>query len=83
MKNSNQQTLQLTFHDKRESFQISIEKEKGEWLFITLPTLSPSCYKLRSYGDLKVDYETHFDSFELFWYATAIQKLREFGLLVV
>ncbi len=83
MKNSNQQTLQLTFHDKRESFQISIEKEKGEWLFNTLPTLSPSCDKLRSYGDLKVDYETHFDSFELFWYATAIQKLREFGLLVV
>lgn len=83
IKNSNQQTLQLTFHDKRESFQISIEKEKGEWLFNTLPTLSPSCDKLRSYGDLKADYETYFDNFELFWYATAIQKLREFGLLVV
>lgn len=83
VKESNQQMLQLTFHDKSESFQIKVEKEKGEWLLNILPTLSPSNDKLRSYGELKADYESHFDNFELFWYAALIQKLRDFGLLVV
>jgi len=83
IKGNNQQTLQLTFHDKNGSFQINIEKEKGEWLLNALSTLSPSNDKLRSYGELKADYESHFDNFELFWHAALFQKLRDFGLLVM
>ena len=77
------QNLQLTFHDKIESFQITLEKDKGEWLLKTLPTLSPAEEKLRSFGQLKADFETSFEDFELFWFSKPIQKLKDFGLLVV
>lgn len=76
-------TLQLTFHDKRESFQISVEKDKGEWLLRILPDLSPTRDKLRTFGQLKADFETDFENFELFWYSKPVQKLKDFGLLVV
>lgn len=77
------QTLQLSFHHKSDSFQISVDKDKGEWLLNILPSLSPFCDKLRNYGELKTDFETRFDNFELFWYSKPIQKLKDFGLLVV
>jgi hypothetical protein len=77
------ETLQLTFHDKRDSFQISVDKDKGEWLLNALPGLSPSADKRRQYGQLKADFEQRFDNFELFWYSKPIQKLKDYGLLVV
>lgn len=77
------QNLQLTFHDKSDSFQITLEKDKGEWLLNTLPSLSPSCEKLRTYVQLKSDFETSFEDFELFWFSKPMQKLKDFGLLVV
>lgn len=76
-------TLQMTFHDKSDSFQISLEKDKGEWLLNALPSLSTAGYTLRSFGQLKSDFETHFEDFELFWFSKPMQKLKEFGLLVV
>ncbi|HCX99520.1 MAG TPA: radical SAM protein, partial [Bacteroidales bacterium] len=77
------QTLQLTFHHKSDSFQVSVEKDKGEWLLNVLPSLSTSRNKLRNYGELKADFETRFDNFEMFWYSKPIQKLKDFGLLSV
>ncbi|MDD4673169.1 MAG: radical SAM protein [Bacteroidales bacterium] len=76
-------TLQLTFHHKSSSVKISIEKDQGEWLLNTLPSLSPVCDKLLNYGELKANFETHFESFELFWFSKPVQELRDFGLLVV
>ncbi|NEN25200.1 radical SAM protein [Cryomorpha ignava] len=77
------QNLQMTFHDKIESFQITVEKDKGEWLLNALPTLSPSGDKLHTFGQLKGDFETRFENFELFWNSKPMQKLKDFGLLVV
>ncbi len=77
------QNLQLTFHDKSESFQITVEKDKGEWLIKALPSLSPASEKLRPFGNLKADFETRFENFELFWFSKPMQKLKDFGLLVV
>ncbi len=76
-------SLQLTFHDKRETFQISLEKDKGEWFLQTLPKLSPKQDKLASFAQLKADFETNLDCFELFWFSKPIQKLNEIGLLVI
>ena len=76
-------TLQMTFHDKSDSFQITVEKDKGEWLLNALPSLSPASDTLRSFGQLKADFETDFEDFELFWFSKPMQKLKEFGLLVV
>ncbi len=77
------ESLHLTFHDKRESFQVKFEKEKGVWLMATLPRLSPTQEKLLTFGQIKEDYETRFENFELFWYSKPMQELREFGLLIV
>ncbi len=82
--------MQLTFHDKVETFQISLEKEKAIWLITTLETISIYNQKTTTFSQLKADFETQFDSlsadrrnFELFWYSKPIATLREFGLLVL
>ena len=76
-------SLQLTFHDKRASFQFSVEKERALWLLDALEQLSPSEVKLRSFVQLKTDFETRFEDFELFWFSKSIHKLKAFGLLTV
>lgn len=75
--------LMMKFHDISESFNIIIEKETGEWLLNALDQLSPFEEKLFTYNQLKSDFDTHFDDFELFWYSKPIRILKEHGLLVL
>ncbi len=82
-KGQSRESLQLTFHDKSSEFQITVEKDKGEWLLNVLPSLSPSAQRLQTYGHLKADFETNFDNFELFWFSKPIQKLKDVGLLAL
>lgn len=74
--------LNMTFHDKIDSFQISLEKEQGQWLLNILELVTPG-NKLQSFGDLKTNFETKFENFELFWFSKPILKLRDSGLLVL
>ncbi|MFK7952745.1 MAG: radical SAM protein [Ekhidna sp.] len=74
--------LQLIFHDKKESFQISTEKGKGEWLIAVLQRLSAQ-KKSMTFAQLKADFETELEDFELFWYSKPVNVLRENGLLVL
>lgn len=73
--------LDMTFHDKTESLQITVNKPEGEWLLDTLETLKPSHGKALSFSALKKDFETQFEDFELFWFSKQMQKLKDFGLL--
>ncbi|WP_299388166.1 radical SAM protein [uncultured Lacinutrix sp.] len=73
--------LEMTFHDKTESLQITVNKPEGEWLLDTLETLKPSHGKALSFSALKKDFETQFEDFELFWFSKQMQKLKDFGLL--
>jgi len=75
--------IQLTFHDKIESFQISFEKEKGEWLVKMLKQISIRENNTLTFSQLKDDFELYFENFELFWYTKPINTLRNFGLLVL
>ncbi len=79
--------LTLTFHDKKESFTIQTNKLEGEWLVEILSKLSlriPNQFsKNYTFNELKIDFETNFKDFELFWYSKPINTLREFGLLVL
>lgn len=75
--------MKLTFHDKTESFDISLEEEKGEWLVLALDQLSVYNENKITFSQLKADFETQFDDFELFWYSKPITTLRDFGLLVL
>lgn len=76
-------SLELTFHDKRDSLQVSLDKAQGEWLLEVLEQLSPWQGDCLSYAALKEDYEKHFEDFELFWYSKSIMKLKAHGLLVL
>ena len=76
------QQLELSFHTKVNKYEITVDKDKGEWLLSSLEKLKPA-NKLISYGQLKKDYESQLEDFELFWYSKQISGLREHGLLVL
>jgi hypothetical protein len=76
------QQLELAFHTKTDMYEITVDKDKGEWLLSTLEQLKP-VNKPVSYGQLKKEYESHLEDFELFWYSKQIVGLRGHGLLVL
>ncbi len=82
-KGNSWEMLTMTFHDKKESFTIQTNKLEGEWLAEILPKISISNNKIYSFNELKTDFETSLEDFELFWYSKPINTLREFGLLVL
>lgn len=75
--------LVFTFHDTAETFQITMEKEEGEWLLRTLEQLRPYQDKQLTFSQLKTDFEKKSEDFELFWFSRPIKTLKEHGLLVL
>ena len=77
--------MQLTFHNKKHTTKISFEYDKGAWLVATLDkiTITKKSKSLITFSQLKADYETHFQDFELFWYSKSIESLKKVGLLVL
>ena len=75
--------MKLTFHDKRETVEISLEKEKADWLIKTIELVFVSNKKTTTFAQLKTSFENEFEDFELFWYSKSLNTLREFGLLVI
>lgn len=73
----------LTFHNKKQSFEVQTNKLQGEWLVSVLEQLSVTNEKALTFQELKTAYETVADDFELFWYSKPIYTLRDFGLLVL
>lgn len=82
-KGNSWEMMSLTFHDKKESFNIQVNKNEGEWLAEMLKKISVSNSKTYSFNELKTDFETELEDFELFWYSKPIHTLRDFGLLVL
>lgn len=77
------QIIKMTFHDKKKTVSISLEKEKGEWLLHKLEHLNTNKSVMYSFKELKLDYETTFENFELFWFSKPINTLKSIGLLAV
>ena len=76
--------LSFTFHDKKESFSIQMNKEEGEWFATILEELSVQNTKPKSFQQLKTDYEQKgLEDFELFWHSKPLKTLKSFGLLVL
>jgi hypothetical protein len=73
----------LTFHSKTDAYEISIEKNIGEWLLEILGKLTPQSSHPMTYNDIKKDFENQFEDFDLFWFSDAIETLREHELLVL
>ena len=80
-KGSSWEMMQLTFHDKKETFIIQTNRKEGEWLVRMLPIISVSNSKTTTFQELKADFENELEDFELFWFSKPITTLKEFGLL--
>ena len=75
--------MQLSFHNNLDEVTIAVEKEKGIWLSAQLNNLAVTNEQHFTFAQLKTDFETQFDDFELFWYAKPMATLRDFGLLTL
>jgi Radical SAM superfamily len=82
-KGNSWEMMSLTFHDKKESFTIQTNKQEGDWLIEILEKIEVSNLKMLSFQNIKDNFETNFNDFELFWYSKPINTLREFGLLTL
>ena len=82
-KGTTRQMFQMTFHEKTESFHLTLEKEKGEWLLKILEKTSVYEKAPLTFSELKADFESQFNDFEMFWYSKSVSTLREHGLLVL
>ncbi|MFV8359745.1 B12-binding domain-containing radical SAM protein [Flavobacterium sp. LS1P3] len=82
-KGNSWEMMTLTFHDKKESFSVQTNKKEGEWLVEMLQKISVSNAEIYNYQEVKANFESHLEDFELFWYSKPIKTLREFGLLVL
>jgi hypothetical protein len=67
-------------HTPTSSNQFNFERDKGTWLYEQLNRLQVNHKKTVTLGQLKKEYENHWDNFELFWFSKPVQELRTFGL---
>ena len=75
---------QFTFHDKKESFFVQMNREEGTWFVNVLTDISVENAKIKSFQQIKSDYEEKgLENFELFWNSKPLKTLKSFGLLVL
>ena len=79
-KGNSWEMTKLTFHFKSDTVEITLEKDFANWLVNILPPIAMKSGLLK---DIKQDFETHFEDFELFWFSKPIKTLRESGLLIL
>ena len=74
---------ELTFHDKKETVSIQMNRDEGDWFVETLKKISISNSKRYTLQELKSDFELNFENFELFWFSKPVVTLKSYGLLIV
>lgn len=82
-KGNSWEMMTLTFHDKKETFSVQTNKEQGDWLIEMLKKVAVSNAKTYTLQEIKLDYETELEDFELFWFSKPVLTLRDYGLLIV
>ncbi|MCA1965764.1 MAG: radical SAM protein, partial [Flavobacterium sp.] len=82
-KGNSWEMMKLTFHNKTQSYDISLNAEEGKWLVKTLEEISFHINNKTTFSQLKSDFEQQFDDFELFWFSKPVQVLRNTSLLVL
>ena len=82
-KGASWEMMKLTFHNKTQTFDISVNADEGKWLVSTLEKISVYSENKITFSQLKADFENHFEDFELFWYSRPISSLLKTQLLVL
>lgn len=80
-KGTSWEMMKLTFHNKTQTFNISLNSEEGKWLVAILDQVSVHTENKFTFAQLKSDFEKQFDDFELFWYSKPVKSILEIGLL--
>jgi hypothetical protein len=81
-KGSQWELLSLTFETKKETINIKVDKEPGEWLARILQITAVSSPKTLTLQEVKADYENAgLEDFELFWDNKPVNTLWKTGLL--
>ena len=74
----------LSFFTRRETANVKLNKEQGEWLAGILPELSVYNNKPLTMQEIKQNYEAAgLEDFELFWFNKPMNNLYKYGLLVL
>lgn len=82
-KGASWEMMKLTFHNKTQTFDISVNADEGKWLVKTLEKISVYSENKITFSQLKADFESHFEDFELFWFSKPIQALKNSGLIAL
>ena len=82
-KGSSWEMMKLTFHNKTQTFEISVNAEEGKWLAAILEQVSVQSNNKFTFAQIKSDFENHFEDFELFWYSRPINSLLKTHLLIL
>ncbi|MCZ4243893.1 B12-binding domain-containing radical SAM protein [Pedobacter punctiformis] len=82
-KGNSWEMVSLTFQNKKDSLTIQTNQDEGMWLSAVLEKVSISNDKVYTFQEIKTDFETNFQDFELFWYSKPVNVLRDAGLLVL
>ena len=82
-KGNSWEMMKLTFHNKTQALDISVNAKEGKWLVETLEKVSVYAENKNTFSQLKSEFEQQFDDFELFWYSKPIMTMRQFGLLTL
>ena len=82
-KGNSWEMMKLTFHNKTQIFDITVNAEEGKWLIEVLEKISVSANNKITFTQLKSDFEENLDDFELFWYSKPMQIVKKSGLLLL
>jgi hypothetical protein len=74
--------MKLTFHNKTQSFDVTVSEKEGAWLLSVLEKLAIGNEKW-SFSDVKADFEEQGENFELFWHSKPMQMVRNVGLITL
>ena len=78
------EVLSMVFETRKETFTISVEPRKGEWLSNLFPRIRIYNPAYMTLAQVKADYESAgLEDFELFWDNKPVNTLYRVGLLVV
>jgi len=74
----------LSFHTKKETLEIKLDKAQGDWLAGFLPEIAPASGKLWTFQEVQAGYEAAgLGEFEAFWYGKWMTRLKEMGLVAI
>ena len=73
--------MKVSFHNKTQTFEISLNAKEGNWLLEILEKVSVNSETKMTFSQLKSDFEKELEDFELFWYSKPVMTVKQFGLL--